>query len=136
MSTLRFPFVAIEPTLGEAAMLPFLPINLNFGENSIQTAGLLDTGATVNVLPYTIGLELGAQLEELAHPLVLTGNLANFEAKAIIVNCVVGDYPSVRLAFAWTKSNEVPVLLGQTNFFMTFNVCFFRPELFFEVKIR
>ncbi len=38
--------------------------------------------------------------------------------------------------FAWADSNDVPVLLGQTNFFMEFNVCFYRSQNYFEVWRR
>ncbi len=134
MKGFRFPYAAVDPTLGEAAMLPFVPIPLQLGQKQVQTAGLLDTGATVNVLPYALGLELGADWDAQNNALYLTGNLAAFEAKAVIINGIVGAFPPVRLAFAWTKSNQVPLLLGQTNFFMAFNVCFFRTELFFEVS--
>jgi hypothetical protein len=43
-------------------------------------------------------------------------------------------FPPVRLAFAWAQSNAVPVLLGQVNFFMEFDVCLFRSAGHFEVK--
>ena len=60
MKMLRYPFTPVDPRLGEASLLPFVPIVLQFGDNQVQSAGLLDTGATVNVLPYNLGLELGA----------------------------------------------------------------------------
>jgi hypothetical protein len=63
----------------------------------------------------------------------LTGNLAGLESRALLLDTVIGDFSSVRLAFAWTKSDHVPMLLGMTNFFMEFDVCFFRAEGFFEV---
>jgi len=34
----------------------------------------------------------------------------------------------VRLAFAWTRNNAVPVILGQTNFFLAFDVTFRRKR--------
>ena len=37
-------------------------------------------------------------------------------------------------AFAWTQAAEVPLLLGQVNFFMEFDVCFFRAQAAFEIK--
>ena len=49
-------------------------------------------------------------------------------------DATVGKFPPVQLAFAWTRSNAVPVLLGQVNFFMEFDVCFYRSRLVFEVK--
>jgi len=97
-------------------------------------SGLLDTGATVNVLPYQVGLDLGAVWEQASVPVQLTGNLAQFEARALIVSALVGRFAPVRLVFAWTQATNVPVLLGQVNFFMEFDVCFYRSQLAFEVR--
>ena len=52
----------------------------------------------------------------------------------LIVTAEVGDFASVRLAFAWTQGEKVSLILGQMNFFMEFDVCFFRSKLEFEVN--
>jgi hypothetical protein len=52
MPSARFPFVATNPALAEASLLPMLPFILARDERTISATGLLDTGATVNVLPY------------------------------------------------------------------------------------
>ena len=88
----------------------------------------------VSVLPWSVGEALGAVWEKQAIPLRLTGNLANFEARALLLSATVGLFPPVQLAFAWTKSDDVPVLLGMTNFFMEFDVCFFRSQAVFEIR--
>jgi hypothetical protein len=44
------------------------------------------------------------------------------------------SFPPVDLAFAWTQSTEVPMILGQVNFFMEFDVCFFRSQAALEVN--
>jgi len=41
--------------------------------------GLLDTGASVNVLPYNVGVQLGASWEEQRFSVTLAGNLARKE---------------------------------------------------------
>ena len=87
----------------------------------------------VNVLPYELGTEIGAIWEEQTTPLQLTGNLAQFEARVIVLNAKVSDFEPVRLVFAWTKAPNVPLILGQVNFFMEFDVCFYRSQLSFEV---
>ena len=66
----------------------------------------------------------------------LTGNLADFEARAILLSGRVGQFPPVRLAFAWTRNERVPLILGQANFFMEFDVCLFRSRWTFEVRPR
>ena len=86
------------------------------------------------VLPYNVGLQLGAVWEHQTVAVKLSGNLAASEARALLLTGKVGDLAPVRLAFAWTRSNNVPVILGQVNFFMEFDICFYRSQLEFEVK--
>jgi len=66
----------------------------------------------------------------------LSGNLAACEARVLVVWAVVGSYPAARLAFAWAKTDEVPLLLGQINFFLEFDVCFYRSRSVFDVRPR
>jgi len=79
---------------------------------------------------------LGAVWEQQSISVQLAGNLADFEAKAILVTATIGQFAPVRLAFAWTRNNQVPVILGQVNFFMEFDVCFFRSQSAFEIKLK
>ena len=130
----RFPFTATDSTLGQASLMPHLPITLFYQDRSTNCFGLLDTGATVNVLPYDMGIELGAEWKQEAATIRLSGNLAQYEACPLIVSAQVGKFDPVRLAFAWTQSGDVPVILGQVNFFMEFDVCFYRSQQAFEVR--
>lgn len=97
---------------------------------------LLDTGASVNVLPYEIGLELGAVWEEQTMSIQLSGNLASMEARGLVLSATVAEFSPVLLAFAWTQSREVPLILGHMNFFTEFDVCFYRADLSFELRPR
>ena len=133
-SSLTLPFTQVVSSLGDAGFSPVLPLTLISGTIEIEKIGLLDTGAAVNVLPFKDGLSLGLSWEKQVIPLQLTGNLANYEARAVLLSAKVGNFDPVRLAFAWTIAENVPLLLGLTNFFMEFDVCFFRSKLMFEVK--
>jgi Aspartyl protease len=129
----RYPFVERDPRLGVASLAPLLPVQL-VGANAVSAVGLLDTGATVNVLPYALGEQLGLVWDQQSIPVTLSGNLAASEGRAVVVSAVVGNFSPVRLAFAWARTDDVPVLLGQVNFFMEFDVCFFRSRSVFEVR--
>ncbi|MBW4669098.1 MAG: hypothetical protein KME60_17145 [Cyanomargarita calcarea GSE-NOS-MK-12-04C] len=129
----RYSFISTDSSLGEASFKPFLPLTLNYREKSQEVIALLDTGAMVNVLPYQIGVQLGAVWEEQTTILQLSGNLAQFEARVLILSATIGQFPSVRLVFAWTQATQIPLLLGQANFFMEFDVCFYRSQKIFEV---
>jgi hypothetical protein len=72
--------------------------------------------------------------EEQAIAVQLTGNLAQYEARALLISAEVGRFPPVPLAFAWTRAEAIPLILGQVNFFMEFDVCFYRSQLAFEVR--
>jgi hypothetical protein len=128
----RFGYSTEAETISSS--LPYLPLTLNYRHQTVMASGLLDTGAAVNVLPYHIGIELGASWEEQTRPVKLTGNLAQQEARVLIVTGTVSNFPEVRLAFAWTKSEDIPLILGQVNFFMEFDVCFYRSQSAFEIK--
>jgi hypothetical protein len=133
--TERHPIVPsrIEFDFPDDAALPTIPIILSRADRSISVNALLDSGATVNVLPYEMGIQLGAIWEEQTIRLPLAGNLANAEARGLFVNVGVGSLEVVRLAFAWTKSSQVPLILGQTNFFQEFDVCFQRSRCTIEI---
>lgn len=116
--------------------MPFLPIALSVSGREVKTHGLLDTGATINVLPFSTGLALGVNWDEQNMPIRLGGNLSALEARIIFVNALIEECPATQLAFAWTRADNIPLLLGQTNFFMEFDVLFSRSAMFFEVMPR
>ena len=136
MPSTTYPFIATNPALAEASLLPMLPFILSRDKRTLSGTGLLDTGATVNVLPYQLGIELGASWDKQTTPVKLGGNLAQLEARVLIATILVQTFEPVRLAFAWTRADDIPVILGQVNFFLEFDVCFFRTQQFFEVKRR
>ena len=53
----RFPYTPVDSA---ASLMPRLALTLSHGQRSIDVIGLLDTGAAVNVLPYSVGAALGA----------------------------------------------------------------------------
>jgi hypothetical protein len=132
----RFSFTELNTMMGEFSAFPYLPITLRYQNQSLQLSGLLDTGASVNVLPYDIGLRLGASWEHQRLIIPLGGNLAHDQARAIVVSAKVADFEAIDLAFAWTTASDAPLILGHTNFFQLFDVCFYRADLAFEISQR
>jgi hypothetical protein len=104
-STVEFPFSDDEA-------LPTIPVILSYADSSVSANALLDTGSTVNLLPYDIGLQLGAIWDNQTVRLPLAGNLAKVEA------------------------SHVPLILGQTNFFREFDVCFERSQCTIKIIRR
>lgn len=130
----RFPYADTNASRVARSLLAYLPITLRHKTNPVTVQGLLDTDSTVNVLPYGVGLELGLLWEQQPTRVQLTGNLARLEARGVIISGQVASFPLVELAFAWTQSTEVPLILGKVNFFMEFDVCFFGSQAEFEIK--
>jgi hypothetical protein len=132
----RFPYIRVSNSLGENTLRPQMPFTLTFGSKSRNVIGLLDTGADVNVLPYQFGVELGAVWEDQKPLTRLSGNLGGYEARGILTVATIDNFSPVELVFAWTRSENVPFLLGQMNFFLEFNVCFYRSQGFFEINLK
>ena len=129
----RFNFVEKSNSAGETSLAPYLTLTLSYQDASILTSGLLDTGASVNVLPYEIGVQLGLNCNDHNTSVTLAGNLAKFAAKGIILSATIDQFAPATLVFAWTKAENIPLLLGRINFFQEFDVCFYGSKLVFEI---
>jgi hypothetical protein len=131
----QFPYVSRDPALASASLAPMLPMTL-LARHGITTSGLVDSGAAVNVLPFSLGEQLGFHWEQQTRTVELSGNLAAVEARVVVASAGVRKLAPVRLAFAWAKTDSVSVILGQVNFFLEFEVCFFRSRAVFEIRPR
>jgi hypothetical protein len=131
---MRFSYSTTHPSHTELDSLPRLPITLQLKLQTIEVTGLVDSGATINVLPFSVGQQLGATWDSQKAIIRLAGNMAQSLAMPIVVKAAIGSYKPVLLAFAWTSHDNTPIILGQTNFFNEFDVCFFRNTFEFEIK--
>lgn len=98
--------------------MPYLPLTLTLGDRCLEVTALLDTGASVNVLPYEIGLQLGAVWENQTVSIPLSGNLARSDSRGLVVSGTIAQFTPVLLGFAWTEMRNTPVILGHMNFFV------------------
>jgi hypothetical protein len=131
---MRFPYSTTDPAQDAFDSLPRLPLRLRADSRALDVMGLVDSGAMVNVLPYDVGLQLGVVWDERRANIRLAGTLGQQQAMPVFMIAEIADFAPVRLAFAWVQSPDAPLILGQTNFFMEFEVCFYRSSLEFEVK--
>ena len=134
---MRFPYTGLDSR--STTLMPRLGMTLAYHKRSVEVIGLVDSGSTVNVLPYSVGLGLQAIWEN--QPVIpgLVGSLRSVEVRALDVFAFhpqLTPRTPIQLVFAWTKSEEVPVIFGQMNFFLVFNVCFYRAEHVFEVTLQ
>ena len=135
-NSLHVSYTTLQNALGELIPRPILTIEMMNGKQLIRATGLVDSGADVNVLPHQIGIALGLVWEEQRYTFQLSGNLANLPARAIVIPVKVGNYSPIDLAFAWVHTERAPLILGQTNFFETFNVCFYRTDGYFSIELK
>ncbi len=131
---MRFKYSTTNSTQNEFDSLPRLPLSLRREDRIIESIGLVDSGATVNVLPYGLGLQLGGVWEDSRAVIQLAGNLGNQPAMPFSAIAQIGEFLPTELVFAWTKSPNIPLILGQTNLFLEFDICFYRSTSEFEVK--
>ena len=129
----RYSFTERTDSLGRSLILPYLPLILTLGNRSLEVMALLGTGASVNVLPYEIGLQLGAIWENQTVSIPLSGNLARSDSRGLVISGAIAQFSPALLAFAWTEMRDTPVILGHMNFFAEFSVCVYRHELAFEI---
>jgi hypothetical protein len=132
--SMQFQYSTTSPVQNEFDSLPRLPLLLRREEQSVEAVGLADSGATVNVLSYELGLQSGAVWDDRKAIIQLAGNLSNQPAMPFAAIARIGEFPPTGLLFAWVKRQNIPLILGQTNFFLEFDVCFYRSRMEFEVK--
>jgi hypothetical protein len=130
---MRFKYSTTSPTQNEFDSLPRIPLILRRGDRSIETIGLVDSGATVNVLPYELGIQLGAEWDDNRAIIKLSGNLGSQPAMPLSATAEIATFPLTELLFAWIRCENAPLILGQTNFFLEFDVCFYRSRSEFEI---
>jgi hypothetical protein len=72
---MRFPYSTTDPSQDAFDSLPRLPLRLRADSRALDVMGLVDSGATVNVLPYDVGLQLGLLWDDRRANIWLAGTL-------------------------------------------------------------
>jgi hypothetical protein len=125
---MRFPY--------DSRQRPLLPVTLVSSLEATEAVALVDSGAEVNVLPWSLGVKLGLVWNPNKATLRVTAGSGRAAAMPVLLTMSFGKSSSVTQAFAWCQSDNLPLVLGQTNFFLEFDVCFFRSQLEFSVVRR
>lgn len=98
---------------------------------------LVDTGSSINVLPYKLGIDLGFVWDDskATIPIPLGGNV-NSLAMAVSLSAIIGLLEPVELIFAWASNDRPPLILGQIDFFTEYRVCFYQDLGYFEITAK
>lgn len=101
----------------------------------VPVQAIVDSGSSVNILPYDVGVQLGLDWEAQSFELPVAHWLRGSKAFGVLLGGQIEPFPPVELAFAWTQktSAEVPIILGETNFFQEFDVCLSGSRQVFEI---
>ena len=115
--------------------LPFIEVTLTYKTHKITRPALVDSGSTINVLPYEDGCELGLSWEAQQVRLKDEGFLTGAPVYAVLLTAYIAPFKPVELAFAWTRKSRdsVRLILGQINFFEQFDITFRGREKSFEI---
>ena len=132
---LTYPFIVWKDYVPDQMARPFIPVRIGRADSEIQTWALLDSGADINVLPYQLGLDLGLDWDAGGDYEGLEGLGGGVAAKKSVADLYLGSWPGLRQIFAWARDDEIPVILGQWNFFQEANVCFHRSQNTLELDL-
>ena len=118
--------------------MPLVDLKLSKGAKGLTVSALVDSGASLNILPLDVGLELGLVWDEQNYVIDLGGVLKGTQAYGVVLEAQIGDSTPTHLAFAWVNrpSSQIRTLLGQVNFFQEYDVYFYGSEQAFEIKPR
>ena len=131
-----FPYVFNPEYIDDGLARPFLPVTLGYRQRRLEALALLDSGADLNVLPYRLGLELGADWDEQGEVSGLKGIGAVLESRSMVIDVTLAHWPTISMGFAWAEGDDLPVVLGQSTFFKHFDICFRRPPPQMRLEYR
>lgn len=117
---------------------PLVTIALCHDGHETTISALVDSGATISVLPYEVGCQLGFVWEEQAIPIQLGGPLKGIPAVAVLVDGQISGLPETSLVMAWIAETQHPIrpILGQLNFFQQYKITFEGYANVFDICLK
>jgi hypothetical protein len=119
MKHLSLPYQVVN----EYSSLPFIWLRMKWQQRIIEAWGLVDSGASINVLPHRVGLQLGLNWDELPVGPVIGGAVAG-QTRTVSVLASIADFGDIPMAFCWLNHDNTRLVLGHQDFLEKFVVCF------------
>ena len=116
--------------------MPVLPIVLKNDFRQVDVLGLVDSGGNINVLPWNVGLALGEDWGILPHEIQVSTLNGLIVGKVLFAKGFIAGLRPIPLIFAWVRTDDIPIVLGQFNFFDEIDVFFCRSRSFFNLSPR
>ena len=105
---MKFKYATSGPGQTDLEKLPRIPLTLSRDGHNLSAIGLVDSGATVNVLPFELGLRLGASWQDAEATLPLAGNLAAQRAIPLAAFVRVVNFAPVHLVLPGRGMRKLP----------------------------
>jgi hypothetical protein len=104
----RFPYRDRDPASGGLDLMPGLPIVLRRQTHSLSAVALVDSGASISVLPHSLGVQLGFDWNTQKADITLAGTLAHVGARWVrdLADKVGVSYHRFK---DWVKKGYVPI---------------------------
>jgi hypothetical protein len=99
--------------------MPFIWIRVG----TYEGWALVDSGAWVNVLPYSLGLGLGLNWDDFPDGAMIGGSVVS-ASKKVRMKSKIRGFDELELQFAWLSHDNARLILGHDDFFRNFDVYF------------
>lgn len=117
------------------ANIPLLPVRLISPDGSVlEKLALVDSGAQCSVLPRQLGDALGLDWDSCRQLPNIGGALSACRVKLALIYVGVSRWEPIEIGFAWAENDFPPLILGQSNFFDHFRICFSKAALAFDIR--
>jgi hypothetical protein len=113
-------FVAPYRQISDDSYLPMVWVRLGLQH---ELLALVDSGASVNVLPHSVGLQLGLDWDTALEGPEIGGNIAGVSKKVKLL-LKIREFDALELGFCWLFHDRARVILGHDDFLKNFDVCF------------
>ena len=122
-------FVVPYRQISDNSYLPMVWVRLGLRH---ELLALVDTGASVNVLPHSVGLQLDLDWNSSPDGPEIGGSIAGVSKKVKLL-LKIRDFDALEMEFCWLSHNRARVILGHDDFLKNFDVCFSTQEKKFSI---
>ncbi len=113
-------FVAPYRQMSDDSYMPMVWVRLGLKH---ELLALVDSGASVNVLPHSIGLQLGLDWDSALDGPEIGGSVAGASKKVKLL-LKIREFDPLEMEFCWLVHDRARVILGHDDFLKNFDVCF------------
>ena len=120
---IEFPGRLVESERFGTIWIPTAIVEIKSQKLSLSCKMLVDTGAYLSMIPYSVGIELGLTISE--DEILEAGGAGGASIPHVVkeLEIQIGDY-SIHARIGWALTDEVPLLLGRLDIYDEFDIEF------------